>query len=108
MDPRWAVATLFLTAIVGMVVWLVLMVLIESRAVSKKAKRIWSAVALVGFMVWLFTLGDPHSSVNIEVLYYKSINYLPDSGFTKILKKGQPARLAPQNTNASATVQTNK
>lgn len=107
-DPRWALLTLVLTALFGLTLWLVLMVLIESRKVSKKAKRISSVVAFVVFLLWLFTLGDPHSRVNLEVLYYKSINHLPQMEFTKYLQKAIPTNSVLRQTNAPATVQTNK
>ncbi len=108
MDPTWALLTLVLTALLGMVCWLVLMILIESRAIRKNTKRIVCPLLFIVFMAWLFTLGDPRSSVNLEVLYYKSINYLPDTGFTKILKKGQGTSAVVTNTNAPVTVLTNK
>ena len=107
-DPRWALVTLLVTALLGMVLWLFLMVLIESRGVSKNIKRVSCPVLFIFYMVWLFTLGDPHSSVNLEVLYHKSINYFPETRFSKIFRKSRGTKAVLVGTNIPVTVQTNK
>jgi hypothetical protein len=107
MDPTWALLTLILTALLGMTLWLGMMVLIESRRVKKNVKRVSCVLAFFFYMSWLFTLGDPRSSVNLETLYYRSINFLPETTFTKVLKR-QPTNTAVLRTNAGIAIQTNK
>jgi len=107
-DPRWALVTLLFTALLGMIMWLFLMVLIESRSVSKNVKRVSAPILFIFYMAWLFTLGDPHSSMNLEVLYHKSINYFPETRFGKIFKRPHSTNAVPVVTNAPVTVKTNK
>ncbi len=103
MDPRWALVTLLFTAALGLSLAVVLMVIMQSRTITKPIKRVWTAAFFVIFMIWLFTLGDPHSGVNLEVLYYKSIKYLPETRFTKLLQRAPNTNSVP-TTNAPNSV----
>lgn len=110
LDPTWALLTLLVTAIVGTCIGLLLIVLVGSRRVSKRAKRVGSIVGLLCFLLWLFTLGDPYSSISIEALYYRSVNLLPDNGVGRFLKgakhastnANQSTNQAPASTNGPA------
>ena len=107
MDPRWALLTLILTALLGLTLWLALMVIISSRKVSKVKKRVAAGVAFAVFGIWLFTVGNPESTFNLERLYYRSINYLPQGSFGKIFRpKGSSTNAVA--TNSVSTVITNK
>ncbi|MEW6302464.1 MAG: hypothetical protein AB1705_03275 [Verrucomicrobiota bacterium] len=73
-DTSWALVTLLVTAIVGLLVAIGLIVILSSRSISTNFKRAIMLAGLAAFLGWMVTVGNPRSDMSLEEVYKKKFS----------------------------------
>lgn len=72
-DQIWGVITMLVSTAIGLALALVLIAVVNSRHLKQGVRLTALFFGFAAYLLWLFTLGDPKSSVSLESLYQKSM-----------------------------------
>ena len=72
-DQTWGIITILVSTALGLTIALILIAILNSGRLKKEARAPVLFIGFSAYLLWLFTLGDPKSSVSLESLYRKAM-----------------------------------
>ncbi len=72
-DLTWGLLTMLVSAIIGLTIALILIFIISSKRLNRLSKMLALALGFGGYLLWLFTIGDPRNNVTLESIYQKTM-----------------------------------
>ena len=78
-DLTWGLITMLVSAVIGLTIALILIVIIGSKQLNRLPKVLALALGFGGYLLWLFTIGDPRNDVTLESIYQKTMVKQPSN-----------------------------